>query len=607
MLVNRRVIASFVIAVIVIAGGVLLGRKFKGGNSAAGATQYKITKAANGEVKKTVSSSGTLQAWKTVDIKARAGGELTQLAVDVGSDVKKGQLLARIDPLDVRLSLNTAQADETSAKAREKQSATTYQLQIAQSAIAIRDAQAALSSARASAEAARARLATARQQSKSQPELTRTAIANSQATYEQAVQQRKALNSTNVSQRAAAQAAYDQAVANRDNAHAQVDRQKSLVTKGFVAQQAVDTAQATSQVSDAQVTSAKAKLDTIDGELRAGVEVADARVEQTQAALQTAKANSQDIATRKNSVAEAEAAVHQADAQVSRSQVALDQTRAQQANNQIRQYDVQTATAAIARAEASRINAQTTLDRTIIRAPQDGVVLQKYVEQGTIITSALGISATGQSLVQLGDISRMYVDVTVDETDIANVDEGQTVDVSIEAYPGVPFEGKVTRVDPQAVVLQNVTSVHVRVEVDNSAPTFRLLKPGMNATCQFVIAERANAVSVPNEAVHEGDKGKYVEVAVGGTPVPADKELGTEVDPNLLLGVTKKRIDVEVGVEGNDATEITKGVKAGDSIITQTIEPETKTAAATGSPFAGGGAGGGRGGFGGGGGGGRGR
>lgn len=119
MLVNRRVIASFVIAVIVIAGGVLLGRKYKSGNSAAGATQYKITKAATGEVKKTVSSSGTLQAWKTVDIKARAGGELTQLAVDVGSEVKKGQLLARIDPLDVRLSLNTAQADETSAKARE--------------------------------------------------------------------------------------------------------------------------------------------------------------------------------------------------------------------------------------------------------------------------------------------------------------------------------------------------------------------------------------------------------------------------------------------------------------------------------------------------------
>ena len=588
---NRRVLASLVIALVVIAGGVFIGRKLKSGDNAAGATQYKIVKVSSGEVKKTVSSTGTLQAWKTVDIKARAGGELTMLAVDVGSEVAKGQLLAKIDPLDVSLSLNTAKADETSAKAKEAQSAKTYQLQITQSAIAIRDAQASLQSAQASEEAARARLATAAQQSKSQPELTRSAIANARAAYEQAVQQRKTLSATNPQQRASAKAAYDQAVANRDNARAQVDRQKSLVTKGFVAQQAVDTAQANAEVSDAQVTSAKAKLDTIDAELKAGVDAADARVNQSQAALQAAQANSQDISNKKNSVQESQAAYHQAQAQTSKARVALDQARANQGNNQIRQYDVQSATASIARAEASRINAQTTMDRTVIRSPMEGVVLQKYVEQGTIITSALGVSATGQSLVQLGDISRMYVDVTVDETDIANVDEGQTVDVSIEAYPGVPFEGKVTRVDPQAVVLQNVTSVHVRVEVDNSAPTFRLLKPGMNATCQFVIAKKDNVVNVPNEAVHEDDKGKYVEVADGGTPAPADKEAGVPADPSLLVGVKVKHVEVEVGTEGNDATEITKGLKKDDVIITQTIEPVV-AAPAAGSPFGGGGAGG---------------
>lgn len=601
---NRRAIASLVIALIVIAGGVLLGRKYKSGDAAGGATQYKVAKVASGEVKKTVSSSGTLQAWKTVDIKARAGGELTMLAVDVGSEVKKGQLLARIDPLDVQLSLNTAKADETSARAKEAQSGKSYSLQVAQSAIAIRDAQASLQSAQASEEAARARLTTAQQQSKSQPELTRTAIANAQAAYEQAVQQRQTLDATNPQLRAAAKAAYDQAVANRSNAVAQVDRQKSLVTKGFVSQQTVDTAQANAEVSEAQVTSAKAKLDNIDAELRAGVQSADARVNQSRAALQTAKANSQDISTRRNSVSETTAALHQAAAQTSKARVAVDQARAQQTNNQIRQYDVQSAVASIARAEASRINAQTSMERTVIRAPQDGVVLQKYVEQGTIIASALSISATGQSLVQLGDISRMYVDVTVDETDIANVDEGQTVDVTIEAYPGVPFEGKVTRVNPQAVVLQNVTSVHVRVEVDNSSPTFRLLKPGMNATCQFVISKKDNVVSVPNEAVHEDDKGKYVEVAEGGKPAPADKEAGTAEDPALLVGVTKKHVPVEIGIEGNDGTEIVSGLKAGDQIITQTIEPVT-AAAATGSPFGGGGVGGARGFGGGGGGGGR--
>jgi HlyD family secretion protein len=599
--VNRRVaIALITILVIAAAGGYAI-RKRGTAAAAAGQTLYKITKAQTGDVKKTVSSSGVLQPWNVVDIKARAGGELALLAVDVGSEVTKGQILARIDPLDVQLALNTAQADETSARAREQQSAKTYQLQIQQSQIAIRDAEASLLSARANLAAAQARLATARKQSGAQPELTRTAIANAQASYEQARKQRQQLESTNPQQRASAKAAYDQALANQKNARQSVERQQALLAKGFVSQQAVDTAQANVSVTDAQVTSAKARLDTIDAELSATVEAADARVRQARAALDSARAGSIDIANRGNAVREAEAAVRQSQAQVARSQVAVDQARANQANNAIRSFDVKAAGATIARAEASRINAQAALERTVLRAPSNGVVLQKYVEQGTIITSGMSLSSAGTSIVQLGDTSRMYVDVNVDETDIANVDEGQTVEVNIEAYPGVPFEGKVVRVDPRAQVEQNVTTVHVRVEVDNSAPTFRLLKPGMNATCEFVISQKEGVVSVPNEALHEDDKGRFVEVAEGGKPAPADPATGIPADPDTLVDIKKKRVAVEVGIEGNDSTEIVSGVKAGDPIITQTIEPAPTTA--QGSPFGGGGMGGGRGGFGGGGGG----
>jgi HlyD family secretion protein len=571
------------------------------GNSA-GLTQYKIAKVEKGNVKKTVSSTGTLQPWSFVDIKARAGGELRLLTVDVGDEVKKGQLLARIDPLDVQLSLSTARADEQSAVARQQQSATSYQLQVKQSAIAIADAEASLQSAKANVAAARARLATSKQQSNAQPELTRSSIASAQASYEQAVRQRKQLDATTPQQRAAAQATYDQAVANQKNSRLAVERQQALVDKGFVAQQTVDTAVANLAVIDAQVSSAKARLDTIDAELAANIEAADARVNQTRAALDTAKAGTIDIANRKNSVNEAQAAVRQAEAQLARSEVALRQSRANQLNNQIRNYDIQAAQATIERAKASRINAETSLERTEIRAPGDGVVLQKYVEQGTIIASALSISATGTNLIQMGDISRMYVDVKVDETDIASVDVGQKVDVSIEAYPGVPFEGKVIRIDPQATVESNVTTIPVRVEVDNSSATFRLLKPGMNATCEFVIDQKEDVVAVPNEAIREDDNGKYVEVSTGGRPAPADVQAGTPEDPNTRVSIEKKKVTVEVGLEGNDTTEIVKGIKEGDEIITQTIEPAPPTTSGGGSPFAGGG-GGGRGGFGGGGGG----
>ncbi len=579
---NRRIISAIVIVLVLGIGGFFIFSRLRAGPDAAGVFQYKVTKVTVGQVKKTVASSGILQPWNVIDIKARAGGELTLLAVDVGDEIKKGQLLARIDPLDVQLSLSTARADEQSAVARKTQSSESYKLQVAQSQIAIRDAEASLRSAIANAAASRSRLATIKTQSGAQPELTRTAVANAQASYEQAQKQLQQLQITNKQQRASATASYEQALANQKNARQVVDRQKALVEKGFVSQQAVDTAEANAAVIDATAQSAKIKLDTVEAELSTGIEASEARVRQTKAALDQAKANTIDIQASKNSVQESEAAVKQAEAQVNRARVALDQAKANVANNQIKGMDVTVAEATIARARASRINAETTLQRTEIRAPSDAVVLQKYVEQGTIIASALSIAATGTNILQIGDTSRMYVDVSVDETDIASVDVGQSVEVAIEAYPGVPYEGKVIRVDPRAQVEQNVTTIHVRVEVDNSSPTFRLLKPGMNANCEFVVSDKEGVVKVPNEAIREDDQGKFVETAEGGKPAPPDPKTGTPAEEGAIIDIKKQRVGVEVGIVGNEETEVTTGLKDGDTVITQTIEPAPTTST---SPF----------------------
>jgi HlyD family secretion protein len=165
------------------------------------------------------------------------------------------------------------------------------------------------------------------------------------------------------------------------------------------------------------------------------------------------------------------------------------------------------------------------------------------------------------------------------------VDDGQTVDVSMDAYPSIPFQGKVARINPQAVVEQNVTTVHVRVEMDNSSPTFRLLKPGMNASCEFVMDQKDNVVNVPSDAIHTDDKGSYVLIASGGMPAPADPKTGTPADPSVLVGVKTRQKRVEVGLEGNDSTEITSGLKGGEMVVTETID---NTPQAPSSPFAGG-------------------
>lgn len=609
---DRRLIAAIVIVPVLGGIGFFLSKRSAAGGGA-GQIQYKLAKVDTGEVKKTVSATGTLQAWRVVDIKARAGGELAYLGVDVGSDVKPGQVLARIDPLDVQLTLNNARADETSAKAREAQSSKTYQLQVKQSVISVADAQASLSSALANAQSAAAnvqvatsRLLTARQQAEAQPNLTQASIASAKANYEQALTNRRQLDATLRQQRAAAKAAADQAAANQTNARLSLERQNALLAKGFVSQQAVDTASANLEVANANLFSAKTKVDTIEDELKSTVEAADARVAQTKAAYEQAQAGAVDVQRSNNSAKEAEAsltqaraALRQSEAAVARARVALDQARANGMNNDIRHFDITANQATIARAAANRLNAETSLARTIIRAPMAGVVLEKSVEQGTIIASAMGMAAQGTTILKMGDTSRMYVDVTVDETDIAQVENGQKVDVTVEAYPGMPFEGKVIRIDPQAVVLQNVTSIHVRVEVDNSAVTFQMLKPGMNATCEFVLKKKNDVLRVPNEAIRQDNDGDYVDVASGGKPAPPDPKTGQPADDGALVEVKTTKVRIKQGVVGNDTTEIEDSgttkkdeqfsgtkLKEGDQIVAQTIEPVAATPG--GSPFGGG-------------------
>jgi HlyD family secretion protein len=585
-----------------IVGAVFFAGRLRGDNTAQ-KTQYKLTPVERATVKKTVSATGTLQPWTIVDIKSKAGGRVDALLVDVGSEVKKGQVLARIDPSDTLLSYNTAQADMDSAGARASQNTQTYQLQVRQSRIAINTARAQLASAVASRNAARARLQSARD--------------NSRRSRGKRARRFGRLSQPANGHRAAPNARRDAAAgarsgtirrgssrANFENETADLKRQQSLLAKGFVAQSVVDQAQAGTRVAQAQLNSVRERLRTLAAEQRAAVRAADSRVNQARAALENARAQTVDVQTRRNSVQETQAALQQAEAQVASAQAALERSIAEQANNEIRRQDIVSANAGIARSKATIENAKTTLDQTTVRAPSEGVVLQKYVEQGTIITSGMSLSSTGTSILQLGDTTRMYINVAVDETDIANVDDGQAVEVNIEAYPGIPFEGKVARVDPQAKVEQNVTTVNVRVEIDNSSPTYRLLKPGMNATCEFIIDQKNDVIAVPTEAVRSDEQGSFVEIGSGGKPAPGDPKSGTPPDPEALIDVKLKRQPVEVGLEGNESVEITSGLNEGDKVVTQTIEPAAPTAG--GSPFGGGGGpGGGRGGFGGGGGGGR--
>jgi HlyD family secretion protein len=128
----------------------------------------------------------------------------------------------------------------------------------------------------------------------------------------------------------------------------------------------------------------------------------------------------------------------------------------------------------------------------------DGTIIQKNVETGQIIASASANVSGGTTLLLMADLSEMQVRTLVDETDIGRIAPGLPARVSVEAYTGRAFEGTVMKIEPQAVVEQNVTMFPVLVHLANPEG---LLKPGMNAEVEVEIATRRDVVTVPNAAV----------------------------------------------------------------------------------------------------------
>ncbi len=158
-----------------------------------------------------------------------------------------------------------------------------------------------------------------------------------------------------------------------------------------------------------------------------------------------------------------------------------------------------------ANAQAALVRARTnlelaTLRRTdvTIRAPMSGTILEKQVEFGQVIQSATQNVSGGTTLFIMADLDDMRVRTLVDETDVGQLTSGMAATVRVEAFPDWTFQGEIEKIEPQAVVVQNVTMFPVIVLLDNRAG---LMKPGMNAEVEVLVNERSQTLTVPNNAV----------------------------------------------------------------------------------------------------------
>jgi HlyD family secretion protein len=196
--------------------------------------------------------------------------------------------------------------------------------------------------------------------------------------------------------------------------------------------------------------------------------------------------------------------------------------------------------------QAATADAGVKRDYSIIRASFDGVIAKKFTEVGELLLP-------GKQIVTVVNPNRIYVLATIDEVDVGRLKLGQPVSITVDAFPGEKFQGTVRRISPivSGGKLETRTAdVWIYFNTRESK-----IKPGMSADIEILVTTLQNVLSVPSQAVVERDGRKQVFVAEGSPLKPGYKALA-------------KLRPVEAGETNWSFTEITKGLSAGEYVIT---------------------------------------
>jgi HlyD family secretion protein len=583
-------IAWLLLIAAVVVGGIYYYRKHKAGDEEAPVRTATVERQ---DIVVAVSAVGMLEPLTTVEVKASVAGEIVELAVDRGDHVEGGDLIARVDPTETQSAYDQAQADVASALARVQEATadlhrqrevTPAQIRAAEDAVEtalvrVRQAESALEyqekttaadirRTQESLAAAQVRVRQAEERAKAEPELNKAAIRQAEAEVnaaEEAVNRLK--QATHPQEKAVAKSQIDAAKVNLENSTKALERLKRLSGKGFVADQQVEDAQTALAESQDRYDSAKAALDTLAQKHQADLREADARVAQAKAGLAAARTGEADVRVAEQELEAAEAAVRE-------SQASLAAAEAGKTQDEVRRRDIEAARAAAeesrtqlrvaqanalqtevtvhqvsqARAQARRStaqleNARKNLAYTTIVAPRAGLVVDRFVEQGTVITSGRSSVTAGTNIVTLADVSRMFVLAEVDEADIGQVKVGLPAEMEVETFRDRTFTGRVTQVYPKGEEIENVTIFRVRIEVDEP---HRKLNPGMTAEVSIIIDRKDNVLAAPNDALYQQRGQSFADVMVDGEPEP---------------------VEVETGIASFDWTEIKSGLREGEEVV----------------------------------------
>jgi HlyD family secretion protein len=310
----------------------------------------------------------------------------------------------------------------------------------------------------------------------------------------------------------------------------------------------------------------------------------NAAVEQSQGNFLSAEANAQKA---KVSLADAERTLQRnkkllADGIISQGDFDLAETARDAAKASLK-----AAEGSLAQTRGSLMQARTNLRYSIIRSPVDGIVISRAIDVGQTVAASFQ-TPTLFTIAQ--DLTKMQIEVSVDEADISRVKLGQQATFTVDAYPEQKFGGKVVQIRSAPVMNQNVVTYVVVVNVDNRDLK---LMPGMTANVSIVIAKKDDIIKIPPAALRF--KPKTADTSAGtaktkpgssaapaakggeGGAKPGERKGGGGQLVYALKDGKPSAVSIKTGIANSSSIELTEGeLKEGDELIIEQTGGDAK-------------------------------
>ncbi|MDP9254984.1 MAG: efflux RND transporter periplasmic adaptor subunit [Actinomycetota bacterium] len=592
-----------------------------GASSSAASGIARTVTASLGTVQSSVSASGNVSATQTSSPAFGTSGTLTALTVKVGSQVKSGQVIARVDATQAKATLAS---DQASLKSAESALATAQAggnaSQLAQNASTLASSKLQLSSAQQTLATDEAALETARKQLAADQRLACVASSTTSATGSSSGAATPNTTGTTGSTGTSATSSTSgntrttQAVSSATAPTASTDSPGTTTTKAVTLTGTVNpNGAATTYVFEYGT---KASFGSVTRSVSAGEGTTAVSVEATISGLKSATtyvyrlvaqnaegtakgltrtfttattactADSAAITAAERTVAQQKLTVAQQSQSVASAQAAVssavDSATVAQAAAQVTQAQVTVATAAKAVRDA------------VLRAPISGTVTAVNASVGDTVGSSssaassnTGTAATGggaatgaatsstsstsssssssTGVVTISKLTKLEVVAGFAEADATKIKVGQSATVTLSALPNTSVAGTVTAVSPTPTVTSNVVTYDVTVRLISPPSTVR---NGMTADASVTVATKSNVLQLPSAAITTSGAASTVSVLQNGKQTTAR---------------------VTTGLVGSSTTEILSGIKAGDVIVEPTVSVSSSTAATSSTSLGGGG------------------